>query len=41
MEKKSEPGMVADLSRFVKAQVPVIGTVLSELRAGHKQSRWM
>ena len=30
-----------DLDRFVKAQDPVIETVLRELRAGHKQTHWM
>jgi len=32
---------VFDLDRFVKAQDPVIETVLRELRAGHKQTHWM
>jgi uncharacterized protein (DUF1810 family) len=32
---------VTDLNRFVEAQDPVIETVLSEIRAGHKQSHWM
>ncbi|MEI6534522.1 MAG: DUF1810 domain-containing protein [Verrucomicrobiaceae bacterium] len=30
-----------DLDRFVKAQDPVIQTVLQELRAGYKQTHWM
>ncbi|MFC0250270.1 DUF1810 domain-containing protein [Massilia consociata] len=30
-----------DLERFVQAQEPVYGTVLKELRAGHKRSHWM
>lgn len=30
-----------DLDRFVKAQDPVIETVLRELRAGRKQTHWM
>ncbi len=30
-----------DLERFVKAQDPVIETVLRELRAGRKESHWM
>ena len=30
-----------DLDRFVKAQDPVIDTVLRELRAGRKQTHWM
>lgn len=30
-----------DLDRFVKAQDPVIGTVLGELRAGRKETHWM
>jgi len=30
-----------DLQRFVDAQSPVFEQVLSELRAGHKQSHWM
>ena len=32
---------VFDLDRFVKAQDPVIATVLQELRAGRKQTHWM
>jgi uncharacterized protein (DUF1810 family) len=30
-----------DLDRFVKAQDPVIETVLRELRAGRKETHWM
>ena len=30
-----------DLDRFVKAQDPVIETVLRELLAGRKQTHWM
>jgi len=30
-----------DLDRFVKAQDPVIGNVLRELRAGRKETHWM
>jgi uncharacterized protein (DUF1810 family) len=30
-----------DLDRFVKAQEPVIETVLRELRAGRKETHWM
>src|ERR1700730_9710321 len=30
-----------DLERFVTAQEPVFETVLAELRAGRKRSRWM
>lgn len=30
-----------DLDRFVKAQGPMIETVLGELRAGRKQTQWM
>jgi uncharacterized protein (DUF1810 family) len=30
-----------DLSRFVKAQEPVYGTVLQELRNGKKRTHWM
>ena len=30
-----------DLDRFVKAQDPVIATVLGELRAGRKETHWM
>lgn len=30
-----------DLQRFVDAQDPVYGTVVAELRAGHKRSHWM
>ena len=30
-----------DLDRFVKAQGPVIDTVLRELRAGRKETHWM
>jgi uncharacterized protein (DUF1810 family) len=30
-----------DLNRFLKAQDPVFETVLTELRAGRKQSHWM
>jgi uncharacterized protein (DUF1810 family) len=30
-----------DLERFVQAQAPVYGTVLKELRAGHKRTHWM
>jgi len=30
-----------DLERFVQAQAPVYANVLSELRAGRKQSHWM
>jgi uncharacterized protein (DUF1810 family) len=30
-----------DLERFVAAQTPVFPAVLSELKAGHKQSHWM
>ena len=30
-----------DLERFVKAQDPVIETVVRELRAGRKQTHWM
>ena len=32
---------VFDLERFVKAQDPVIETVLRELRTGRKQTHWM
>ena len=32
---------VFDLDRFVQAQAPVYGTVLKELRAGHKRTHWM
>ena len=31
----------ASLERFVRAQEPLIGQVLEELRAGHKASHWM
>ena len=30
-----------DLERFVRAQAPVMDTVLEELRAGRKRSHWM
>ena len=30
-----------DLERFVTAQEPVFDTVLNELRAGRKRTRWM
>jgi len=30
-----------DLERFVQAQAPVYGNVVSELRAGRKRSHWM
>ncbi|HEY1708803.1 MAG TPA: DUF1810 domain-containing protein [Rhizomicrobium sp.] len=30
-----------DLQRFVKAQDPVFGRILSELRAGQKRTHWM
>ncbi len=30
-----------DLERFVHAQAPVYGTVVAELRAGHKRTHWM
>lgn len=30
-----------DLDRFVKAQDPIIATVLRELKAGHKETHWM
>ena len=30
-----------DLERFVQAQAPVYGTVVAELRAGHKRTHWM
>lgn len=32
---------IHDLQRFIDAQDPVYPRVLSELRAGHKQSHWM
>lgn len=32
---------VFDLDRFVRAQDPVIATVLQELRAGRKETHWM
>lgn len=31
----------SDLSRFLAAQAPLIDSVLSELRAGRKESHWM
>lgn len=30
-----------NLSRFVKAQTPVMEAVLQELKQGHKQTHWM
>ncbi len=30
-----------DLQRFVRAQEPVIGAVLGELRAARKRTHWM
>jgi uncharacterized protein (DUF1810 family) len=30
-----------DLERFVRAQEPVYGKVVNELRAGHKRTHWM
>src|SRR5882724_3520289 len=30
-----------DLERFVKAQAPVFGAALDELKAGHKRTHWM
>ena len=37
----SRASRVPDLHRFLKAQDPVFETVLTELRAGCKQSHWM
>ena len=38
--QESRP-LSAALDRFVEAQAPVMGQVLAELTAGHKQSHWM
>ena len=36
-----DPLLVSSLSRFLEAQAPVYDQVVSELRAGKKQSHWM
>lgn len=36
-----DPSLAESLDRFVAAQDPVFDRVLSELRAGQKQSHWM
>jgi uncharacterized protein (DUF1810 family) len=36
-----DPSDPFDLERFVRAQDPVIDTVLAELRAGAKETHWM